>query len=363
MIVDCHHHIFRPWATPCGHSSRAIHMKYMQKMLTRTSAECFRIRDGVPGDPAVMYRAGDESWSGLVDVNFRVGKFGRLELTHEGEDYAIQFMPLGMQEMEAPPELAVAQMGYAGVDHTILHGGGAYGAISDYNAYAQAQFAGRFTGLMWVDEGRAGAPENLAEIDRAYHALGLRGIYFNTEAFARHGFTKPLDDESLLPFWEKLDGLGVVVCIEIWPYPTYDAAAYAGHMVALGRLIDRFPGLRWHLAMGLNHKVFQKGGKWVVPDEIAAVYRRERLWVEVTLPISFGGAWDYPFPEAQALIRDFRDTYGAEKMIWGSDMPNIERYCTYRQSLDYVGRYCEFLKSREKDLILGDNAAELYGLG
>ena len=49
--------------------------------------------------------------------------------------------------------------------------------------------------------------------------------------------------------------------------------------------------------------------------------------------------------------------------MWGSDMPNVERFCTYKQSLDYVRRYCPFLTAREKDLILGDTCAAFYGIG
>ena len=49
--------------------------------------------------------------------------------------------------------------------------------------------------------------------------------------------------------------------------------------------------------------------------------------------------------------------------MWGSDMPNVERFCTYRQSLDYVRQYCPFLTAREKDLILGDTCAAFYGIG
>ena len=44
-------------------------------------------------------------------------------------------------------------------------------------------------------------------------------------------------------------------------------------------------------------------------------------------------------------------------------MPNVERFCTYKQSLDYVRRYCDFLTAAEKDRILGDNVAEMIGLG
>jgi hypothetical protein len=43
-------------------------------------------------------------------------------------------------------------------------------------------------------------------------------------------------------------------------------------------------------------------------------------------------------------------------------MPNVERFCTYRQSLDYVSRHCAFLSAGEKDAVLGGNVAELFRL-
>jgi hypothetical protein len=44
-------------------------------------------------------------------------------------------------------------------------------------------------------------------------------------------------------------------------------------------------------------------------------------------------------------------------------MPNVERFCTYRQCLEYVSKYCEFLSAKEKELILGGNVADLCGIG
>jgi hypothetical protein len=43
-------------------------------------------------------------------------------------------------------------------------------------------------------------------------------------------------------------------------------------------------------------------------------------------------------------------------------MPNVERNCTYRQSLDYLRRHAAFIRPSEMDLILGDNLVELLGL-
>ena len=35
-----------------------------------------------------------------------------------------------------------------------------------------------------------------------------------------------------------------------------------------------------------------------------AAYRHDNLLIEMMFPITWGGVWDYPYPEAQALIRD-----------------------------------------------------------
>ena len=362
MIVDCHAHVFEHWIGACGHPNSRQHKLYLQRMLTRTIARTYRTRDGRRADTKALFRENDNSWNGLNDVDFRVGRFGQLEFTVDGEDYHIQYMPVGMQELRAPPELMLAQMAYAGVDHCILQAGSGYGRMNDYNAYAQRQYPHKMTGLMHVDEAKAGEPAWLAEIDRAYSDLGLRGIYYNLEGLSRYGFAWPIDDPRLRPFWEKLRALKLKFCIELNSGPTYDQAGYMGHLTALGRLMNDFPDVPVHIAMGPPVGFFARGGKWEFPREALAIYKRDNVVIELMFPITWGGQWDYPYPEAQALIRDLRDKLGAEKLLWGSDMPNVERFCTYTQCVDYVRRYCEFLTAREKDLILGVNCARFYGL-
>ncbi|MBT3360187.1 MAG: amidohydrolase [Rhodospirillales bacterium] len=363
MIIDCHYHIFQPWTGPCRHPSQDIHKKYLQSMLTATNARVYRIGDGEPAETAALYHGEGSSWEDLNDVNFRVGRFGRLEFTVEDEDFAIQFMPVGMQNIEAPPEMAVAQMTYAGVDHCILQAGGAYGIMSDDNAEAQKIFPEKITGLMWVHSPTAGEAQSLAEIDRAFHQLGLRGIHYDIEGYTRQGYEWRMDDQRLAPFWEKLEALGIVVCIEIHGGPMPGEAGYRFQMEGLANLARRYPGLRWHMSLGLPVHHYWRDASWDMPAEIAAIHSHENVFTEVTLPIFWGAKWDYPYPEGQAVIKGYRDKFGAERMLWGSDMPNVERYCTYKQSLDYILRYCDFLSAHEKDRFLGGNAAELYGIG
>ena len=142
-------------------------------------------------------------------------------------------MPVGMQEIVCPPDFLIAQMTYAGVDHAILQAGGGYGAMNDYNAFAQNQHPGKFTGLLNVDEAhRRSRLEMLAEVDRAVDRLGLKGVYYSQE-FSRHGYERNVDHAAFAPFWEKIVGLELPVFIELSSTPSYDAAGYLGNLLAL----------------------------------------------------------------------------------------------------------------------------------
>jgi predicted TIM-barrel fold metal-dependent hydrolase len=364
MIIDCHAHVFQHWDGLCGHESQEIHWKYIQKNVTRPSAKIRRARDGAPGDATGLFRPGDNSWAGLRDdVKFRVGPYGRVEFTLDGEDYYIQYMPVGMAQIEAPPELQLAQMSYAGVDHSVLQAGMSYGLMNDYNAFCQRQYPDKFTGLFHVDEPMADTPRWMREVERAVRLLGLRGIYYQLDGFSRYGFHWAFDDPRFDGFWETLASMRIPVFFECSNVPNYDEQSYIGNMVRLEKLLTRFPAMRWLLVMGPPVQFFARHGTWQFPDEVAKTYGHENLQIEIMFPITWGGSWDYPYAEAQALIKDLRDRYGARKLVWGSDMPNVERFCTYRQCLEYVRRHCDFLTAREKELVLGDNVADLCGIG
>lgn len=364
MIVDSHAHVFQNWHTLCGHDTKGNHLKYLQKNMTRPSALVQRARDGAVVKQRLLFREGDNGWSGLRDdVDFRVGPYGRLEFTVEGEDYYVQYMPVGMQTIESPPEFMIAQMDYAGVDHCVLQAGMSYGVMNDYNAFAQSQYPHRFTALMNVEEPQAYTQPWLDEVRRAHEQLHMRGIYFQLDTFSRYGFEWAFDDKRMEPFWELIASLRIPVFIEASAVPNYDEASYVANMQRLDGLLTRYPDMRWLLVMGVPAGPFAKNGNYELPEEVDRTYRRDNLQIELTYPIMWGGVWDYPYPEAQALIRDLRDRYGASKLIWGSDMPNVERFCTYTQCVDYVRRYCDFLSSAEKDQVLGDNLVELCAIG
>ena len=56
-----------------------IHLKYIQKNVTRPAAKTFRVRDGKRSETGTMlFRPDDNTWAGLNDVDFRVGPMADL---------------------------------------------------------------------------------------------------------------------------------------------------------------------------------------------------------------------------------------------------------------------------------------------
>ena len=135
-------------------------------------------------------------------------------------------------------------------------------------------------------------------------------------------------------------------------------AAYMEEVMRLHNLIKRFPRIRHVLTHGFPSSAFSSPG--VIPEELWALIRHPMMSTEFLFPILYGSGWEYPYVEAQPIIREALKRAGPSKFMWGADMPNIERSCTYAQSLNYLRKYCTFISPSDMDMILGRNADELY---
>ena len=52
----------------------------------------------------------------------------------------------------------------------------------------------------------------------------------------------------------------------------------------------------------------------------------------------------------------------ADRLLWGTDMPFQNRFCTYRQSRDWIEKYCTFITQDDLALIMGGTAARILGI-
>jgi predicted TIM-barrel fold metal-dependent hydrolase len=128
--------------------------------------------------------------------------------------------------------------------------------------------------------------------------------------------------------------------------------------------VRRFPGIRWlidHLGLryydnGDNRAPFRQ---WF---ELLELAKEPGVWIKCTyFPEAVKDLEGYPFPQAQQRFRELCEVSGTERLIWGSNFPNVRRACSYGQALDFVRAECSFLGDAQRDGILGANLLRYIG--
>ena len=76
-----------------------------------------------------------------------------------------------------------------------------------------------------------------------------------------------------------------------------------------------------------------------------------------------GDLFDYPYRELWPTLQEMVERIGAGRLLWGTDMPFQNRFCTYRQSRRWIEEYCEFLSAGDLAAIMGGACARVLGLG
>jgi len=113
---------------------------------------------------------------------------------------------------------------------------------------------------------------------------------------------------------------------------------------------------------GLPWRMFLNGERIRFPEGIWRVFSAPRCHLQLLIPIRMGDIWDYPYGPANATIQECVERVGAERLMWGTDMPILGRFCTYRQALDHVRVHCDLLTTGEREAVLGGTVARVMGL-
>lgn len=88
--------------------------------------------------------------------------------------------------------------------------------------------------------------------------------------------------------------------------------------------------------------------------EVLASADVESIYVKVAgLHYCSARGWDYPWPDAVAVLEKIAQAFGPERLCWGSDFPASTRFTTYRQSLEVVRSHCPFFGKDDLRLVLG----------
>jgi predicted TIM-barrel fold metal-dependent hydrolase len=358
-IIDCHAHIFPPAASAAGFPDVAMHLLYQQRSMHLHGNQPYRrFSDRSLVSERPLWDANDPSPAGRKDVNFRVGTHGRYEWTADGEDQYVQFLPPWMEKLEMTAETLQAYMDYSGVQTAILQNEHIYGNLATMFSEAAAAHPGRFLGLAQVEESYAHTDAELERLSDEIGRLGMAGFYFTTAGLFRTGY-KPMHSEPTYdPFWSFVEKSGLPV---FWvQFGKSPVGTYEDEMLHLARIIERFPGIRHVLVHGVPTALYAgDDDRLQLPSVIDTLLTQAPVYSEILYPIGWGGKHEYPYLRAHTHIRQLIEKFGVSRFIWGSDAPNVDRYCTYAQSLTYFTRYSDYLSDADRRAILRDNAINL----
>ena len=346
---------------PAGHRTTREHQRHVQHMIKLHHQPVRRVEDNAVLSRQTLYDGHDLTLDGLTEVSFRGGGYGRFFWNVDGADHYRQYLPPTLTNLSAPAELMVVQMDYAGVDRAVLQTGHSYGRLNRFLADAVARFPERLWALAMVDEWRADQPSQIAALEYAINDLGLHGLWFDSGNVRLFGRTEPLDDPIFYPFWDRVRDMGIPV------YWNVNAAGpgpepYLAELAAFDRWLGRYPEVSVVCPHGVPlFRFMDKAGSVSIPPQVWKPFAAPNVIVEVLIPIFQGAIWEYPYVEARPVVREYYERLGPDKLVWGSDMPNVERHCTYKQSLDYLRLHCDFIPADHMAKICGDNLAGLFG--
>ncbi len=174
------------------------------------------------------------------------------------------------------------------------------------------------------------------------------------------GHTEPWDDGAMRPFWEAVASAGIPVYFTMI---NVDPEMYLDQHSTLMRWMERYPHSTAVITHGLPWRPFLQGNDHIeFPAEMWEVFRAPQCHLQLLFPIDIGGLWEYPWKETEPTVQECLEHVGAERLIWGTDMPMVARFCTYRQALDQYRVHCDFLSDDERAAVTGGTVARVMGI-
>jgi L-fuconolactonase len=232
----------------------------------------------------------------------------------------------------------LSEMTAAGVDRVILVPPSWEGYRNDYALEAARKHPDRFAVMGKVPLNDRASETKMATWLRQPGMLGLR------ISFRHSGTHSWLDDGTADWFWAAAEKFDIPVMI-FAPFAVEKIGTIAEHHPGLRVIVDH---------MGLNVKW---KGKPLGPgiDVLLKFARFKNVAVKAScLPCYVDEP--YPFPTLHPQIRRVVETFGPERIFWGTDLSQLP--CRYRQAVTLFTEELEFLSASDKQWIMGRALAE-----
>jgi len=289
-------------------------------------------------------------------------------LSADRERYPYSTLRGGAQAPVSPVVFAVEdlvrEMDAGGVAHAcIVQRATIYGYDNRYALDSVAAYPARFVPIVVLDAQDPASPGTLKSLAKQHRLGGLRIV----APQLTEKDTAWLDSEEALGLWAAASDLGLPVTVIL-----YRRNNEAGRAALLGVarrfrdvpiLIDHVgvphastPETRFAASQGVQYVVPPPPG-FGIAESVAAFGELGHVYFKVT-DINFDRLEDHHYDSA-AFVRSLADRFGAERLLWGSDVGQSP--APYREKLERLRVSARLLSEEERAQFFGGTAHKLYG--
>jgi predicted TIM-barrel fold metal-dependent hydrolase len=223
----------------------------------------------------------------------------------------------------------------------IVHSSTAYGFDNSYVADAVAAVPKRFTGVYSID---VLAPDAVKTFDH-WLANGGTGMRLFTTGSTLPDQATFFADPRSYPFWEHAAAKNVPVCMQM----------KQEGIPLLRQIMDKFP----KVTMIIDHLAktpFADGPPYAQATDFLALAKYKQVYLKITPNNVTPKSWGKGDPKT--FFGKFIDTFGAERIGWGSNFPNSPG--TMKEIFTTAQEAFSFAKASDQDWIFGKTALHLY---
>lgn len=280
--------------------------------------------------------------------------YGRIRIGEE----VIQLLPPLCAETVFMPEMLIAHLDWAGVDQAVLLQGPFYGECNAYALAALARYPTRLLAAAYVDPWAPESRRHFAQtMEQANFcaiklecsvALGLCGLYPQAA----------LADLALEWLWAELVRRALVLVLDL------GAVGSRSYQTAAVRTIaEKHPTLKIVIAH-LGQPTPQAEADpacWQLWREQIDLGRLPNVWFDTAALPAYLPQEMFPYPSAARYLQLALDWIGPAKILWGTDAPGLLHHATYPQLLRLGQLHTQGLSPADQTLVLGGNAAQVFG--
>jgi predicted TIM-barrel fold metal-dependent hydrolase len=239
---------------------------------------------------------------------------------------------------------AIALMDEGGVDAAVIHPPAWDPGADDLAFAAVRDYPGRFAIMGSLPLDRPESRSRIVTWCKQPGMLGLRFLFLGEAARER------LRDGSLEWLWTEAERAGVPI-----------AVLATDSLREIGAIADRHPGLR----LTIDH-LGGRGGNTTLKDaaamthipELLALARHPNVAVKATGAPGYSSE-PYPFPGMHIYLRQIYESFGPQRMFWGTDITKMP--VSWRQCISMFTEELPWLSERDKPLIMGQAICQWWG--